>query len=218
MVNCAICESLKNPRTEEFWNEPLFQTDHFVVLPSLGSMIEGWLLVIPKGHVLCMGALPLALEREYRELHGKVRGHVADLYGMPVVSFEHGPNSRLKRTGCGVDHAHVHVVPFSGDLIELSTPYLGESSGWYIADAYSQREAYSSGLDYLYAEVPGRGAVMATSAEFGSQVFRRAIADYLNIPHEYQWREFLRLDTVATTVRHFRNGSTPISHGAEYAA
>jgi hypothetical protein len=218
MAKCAICESLKDPREDEFWNAPLFQTDHFVVLPSLGAMVEGWLLIVPKAHYMCMGAVPSVLEAEYFQLREYVRTHLESRYSKPVVLFEHGPSRMLKRTGCGVDHAHVHFVPFADDLIDLATPYLSKGSQWHVASPQSLRDAYSAGLDYLYAEVPGRGVVMTTAAEFGSQVFRRAIADSLHISEEYQWREFLRLETVAKTISDFRTRFTPISHEVEHAA
>lgn len=218
MAECAICESLKNPHKDAFWNVPLLQTEHFVVLPSLGSMVEGWLLVVPKEHHLCMGAVPSTREDEFFELRDRVRNDLETLYNQPVVLFEHGPSRMLKRTGCGVDHAHVHLVPFAADLVALATPYLDEGTAWYPASSQSLRDAYSKGLDYLYAEIPGREALMATSTEFGSQVFRRAIADSLQITNEYQWREFRRLDTVANTISDFSARFAPISHGVEHAA
>jgi diadenosine tetraphosphate (Ap4A) HIT family hydrolase len=213
-----MCESLNNLHQREIWNVPLLQTDHFVVLPSLGAMVKGWLLIVPKKHFMCMGAVPDALETDYFELRKRVCTHLESVYGSPVVLFEHGPSRILTRTGCGVDHAHVHVVPFAEDLIKLATPYLSDTSGWYPATQKRLREAYSAGLDYLYAEVPGHAALMATSREFGSQVFRRAIADSLLISNEYQWREFLRLETVAGTISDFRTGAAPTYDEVEYAA
>lgn len=218
MVNCALCKALKNPRKDKFWNIPLFQTDHFWVLPSLGAMVDGWLLIVPKEHYLCMGEVPETLEAEFSELRHQVVDRLKAFYNKPVVSFEHGPSRILKRTGCGVDHAHVHFVPFAGDIVKLAQPYVGNRSGWYSATPERMREAYAAGLDYLYADSPGREAVMVTSREFSSQVFRRAIADSLQISNEYQWREFPRLGTVENTINDLLAEPGPISHGVVHAA
>jgi diadenosine tetraphosphate (Ap4A) HIT family hydrolase len=61
MKNCCFCE---RGAADEFWNKPVFETSKFVVLPSLGSLVEGWLLLIPRKHAICLGALDRKLVPE----------------------------------------------------------------------------------------------------------------------------------------------------------
>ena len=48
------------------YNVRLYETENFAVIPSLGSIVEGWLLIIPKKHYLSYGYL--SSEELYKEL------------------------------------------------------------------------------------------------------------------------------------------------------
>ena len=38
----------KNFNDKEFYNQRLYETDNFAVIPALGAIVKGWLLIIPK--------------------------------------------------------------------------------------------------------------------------------------------------------------------------
>jgi hypothetical protein len=46
MSECCMCFNLVSARPREVWNTPVLESEHFVVLPSLGSMVPGWVLVV----------------------------------------------------------------------------------------------------------------------------------------------------------------------------
>ena len=75
-----------------------------------GPLVQGWLLVVPKDCHLCIGAPPVQLIAELIGFLDDVVSSVRTEYG-PVAVFEHGPIRPLTAVGCGVDYAHVHVVP-----------------------------------------------------------------------------------------------------------
>ena len=68
MTNCRLCSDLLRQDTVEDWDEPLFESPNFVVLPSLGALVEGWLLLVPKKHFICMGELPDSVANEMQEV------------------------------------------------------------------------------------------------------------------------------------------------------
>src|SRR5258708_29134184 len=111
MNSCRLCcrDMSANP-----WNEPLFESENFVVVPSLGALVEGWFLLLPKDHYLCMGALPQSLLDEMMQLRQTVLSFAEGTYE-DICAFEHGPHQENRSIGCGVDHAHLHLVPFSFD-------------------------------------------------------------------------------------------------------
>ena len=43
----------------------------------------------------------------------------------PVTMFEHGASHTGSIMGCGVDHAHVHLVPLDFNLAEEAVSELG---------------------------------------------------------------------------------------------
>jgi diadenosine tetraphosphate (Ap4A) HIT family hydrolase len=197
----------------------LVETANFVVLPSLGSLVEGWLLLIPRRHFICMGALPSELLAEMEQLKAKVGAHLRERFGS-VCAFEHGPGETNRKVGCGVDHAHLHMVPIALGLKTAVSPFLPSGASWATSGWDSCREAYEAGLDYLYLEQPLGSGSISVHREFGSQVFRRAIAAHCGVPEQFNWREYPRTEVVAATIQHLERAMTSggAGHPAELVA
>jgi ATP adenylyltransferase len=203
MIDCRLCSSASlSVNANDFWNRPLLQSANFHVLPSLGALVEGWLLIVPKDHVISMGALDGTLIAEMQDIKLQVSSIVQSRYGS-VCLFEHGPAAANRAVGCSVDHAHLHVVPLGFDLAIAAQPLMPTDAIWHVGSYESCRHAFMSHQDYLYIEQPiGRGKI-ATSAAFTSQTLRRAIAETLDVSDEYNWRDYPRLDMVQRTADYF---------------
>jgi ATP adenylyltransferase len=205
MIDCTFCAEMSAGSDGAQWNQPLAETKNFVVVPSLGSLVEGWLLIVPKIHHISMGALPTGLRQEADDLERRV-SRLLDLeYRRPIVVFEHGPSAAKHGTGCGVDHAHLHLVPTGCDVLKYAQPFVPASASWRIAGPDSgwdlRTRAYKSGQDYLYLKPHDDEALVAVCEDFGSQVFRRAISAYVGIEQEFNWRDYPRIDTVLRTIK-----------------
>jgi diadenosine tetraphosphate (Ap4A) HIT family hydrolase len=199
MDTCKLCSGLASPDNREPWNRPIFQTENFVTIPSLGALLEGWLLVVPKRHHLSMGALPPSLVPEMDALKQSAADHLSRIYG-PVTAFEHGPAATGRKVGCGVDHAHLHLVPLGFNLLAASKNLMPDCASWKVANWLDCQSAYLAGLDYLYVEQPIGGARIATHGNFGSQVLRQAIAAQLGIPEQFNWRLHPQTHIVNSTI------------------
>ena len=182
------------------WNEPLFESANFVVFPSLGALVEGWLLIVPKQHFVSIGALPDSLINELQRVRNVLIPVLQECYGAVCV-MEHGPSVANHDVGCGVDHAHLHLVPFQSNLAVAVAPFLPDSASWTPAGTKECQQAYRRGNDYLYFEQPLGSGYIATHQKFGSQLFRRAIADCIGIPDEFNWRKYPQLSNVSATTQ-----------------
>ena len=47
------------------WDTIIMESPNFYAIPSVGSLVPGWLLIVPKESVICMGALE---ENKLKEL------------------------------------------------------------------------------------------------------------------------------------------------------
>ena len=195
---CGLCESISSPSTD-VWNRALLESEHFVVIPSLGALVEGWLLIVPKDHFLSTAALPGFLLQEFCTLKQYVCGIVGRHYG-PVHLFEHGPADVCHETGCGVDHAHAHIVPLAEDLALAAKQFLPGGVEFRPGTLEDCRIAAIRGLDYLYVEQPRGSTLFAVHERFGSQTFRKAVAVIQGIPDEYDWRSYANLPNVVSTI------------------
>ena len=126
---CVFCDS----RHDVFGNTPefkrlagsevssrkLFETENFVVLPSVGQIVEGYLLIMPKSHATSIANMDLELFDELEYVYAQTEKILETNYSRPIF-FEHG----VCRTGydyfngCCVDHAHIHAVPVQVDVAE----------------------------------------------------------------------------------------------------
>lgn len=200
---CAMCSALSGAESSAPWNVPVLESENFVVIPSLGPIVEGWLLVVPKQHVLSMAVLEDQSMPELSTIKSQVSNLLESLYG-PVTFFEHGPSSKQKSTGCSVDHAHLHAVSNIHNLAahaeQILRPLVGFQQGT-LADC---SEAVSSGLDYLHIEARDTGSVYLTAESFPSQVLRQAIAQANGTPDGYDWRTFPNLDLITSFLAKLR--------------
>jgi ATP adenylyltransferase len=200
MIDCKLCAEMGLKAGREPWNEPLIETENFVVIPSLGALVEGWVLVVPKQHQISMGALPIELRTEAEEVECRTRAVLGWRYEKPIVGFEHGPSAEQHGTGCGVDHAHLHLLPLDCDLLTYVRPFVSTSIDWKACNWEDLAQAHTAGLDYLYVRQEGRTPLMAVCRDFGSQVFRKAVASFLSMDSHFSWREYPQIETVARTI------------------
>jgi ATP adenylyltransferase len=201
MSSCCLCSKLGLQTPDEIWDQPLLETENFVVIPSLGSLVPGWVLVVPRRHFLCMGALPQDLVAEMDSIKVRAVSTVSAEYGSVCV-FEHGPSGANHQVGCGVDHAHTHIVPVDFDLAGAAEAFMPGDVRWHENAAWGDcRKAFLDQSDYLYLEQANRPSLIATHDNFGNQVFRRAIAAQMGIPQQFNWREHPRIDVIGDTVR-----------------
>jgi len=166
----------------------------------LGALVEGWLLLVPKEHFLSFGAMPNSLTAEMQELKAATCARVQQAYGM-VIAFEHGPSEAGRSVGCGVDHAHLHIVPVDFDLAAAVAAYVPPRSKWSKANLADCRRAFRKHLDYLYLEQPIGHGLIIQGHHLGSQLFRRAIAGELRIAEEYNWRTYPQLSNISKTIQ-----------------
>ena len=202
MSACCLCSSRISPLSKEPWNRPLYETSNFFVLPSLGSLVAGWLLIVPKKHFLCMGALSPELRQELDDLKQRVGAVLRRQYG-PASVFEHGPSRTNHSIGCSVDHAHLHLVPIPFDLVDAARLYMPVDAEWAAATLVDCCAAFANGNDYLYLEQPIGSGLIAVHSNFGSQIFRKAIAGRLGKSGRFNWREYPEVDVIARTVSDF---------------
>lgn len=200
MKVCTLCFDHEPISGIEVWNEPLYATPNFFVVPSLGALVEGWVLIVPREHCISFGALPDALHEEFFDVKETVAAELESRYGALCV-FEHGPSQSHQKVGCTVDHAHLHMLPFADDLPMMARSLLPPNAIWRRGNLRDCQNAFQSRQDYLYVEKRGEEGHVILHPHFESQIFRRAIATHLNMPDQFDWRSNPQIENVLRTIR-----------------
>ena len=98
-ANCAFCQ------LSDFATNILKETPTFLVVADHAPLVEGHILLMPRQHYACYGAVPAELDAELDVLKQQVQQFFAQFYA-PIVFWEHGV---FRQT---VFHAHLHCFPF----------------------------------------------------------------------------------------------------------
>lgn len=184
------------------WDKILFETDNFLVTPTLGSIIEGWLLVIPKTHHLSFGAIPVGLQDELSMVLQKTTHVIESVYGEPTI-FEHGPAMPHTKVGCGIDHAHLHLVSLRESLIKRAEEYNCQPlsiSQYTDGDFNLMRNLFVSKTPYLFVREPSGTRMFFDAQNAPSQFFRRVIAEIYGINDKYDYHVYSFEENVVSTI------------------
>lgn len=183
------------------WDTVLAETERFVVVPSLGSLVPGWLLVVPKLPALALGDLPNDFFPELESLVIEVKETLSTVFQQPTIVWENGAASRGAKLGCGVDHAHLHIVPFKMNLVsQLSTVNDRELNWSAIHSLSSLTDIRAESKSYLFVEGNDGCRSVSINPNVPGQLARRVIATSIGKPHLYDWRVYHGNNEIRETV------------------
>jgi diadenosine tetraphosphate (Ap4A) HIT family hydrolase len=194
-TDCVFCEEfVDKSKDNQFLSifgdilptRVIYETEHFVVVPSIGQLVEGYLLIVPRGHYLSIGHLPQTLLLEFEKLQKLTKSILTDAYTSPIL-FEHGPVSEKQHGGCCVDHAHLHLVPANVDLRGRLDNLLPSKSILSFAELALET---SSERPYLYYESQNGDRSVYPATGVPSQLLRKVLAQELGIPDQWDWLIF----------------------------
>jgi len=180
-----------------YYDRPIAESQSFLAVPSLGALVPGWLLLVPKGDARCLAHLTPSEADELKSFASHMTAKLGSIYG-PVVQFEHGATTSGSATGCGVDQAHLHLVPIAHEAFKASVEEEGRKLDlrWASGDLPTGSTAE---LDYLWYSVDSEARVSHLSNPV-SQFFRRCVARALGVPELWNYREHPQHAMVKATI------------------
>lgn len=185
---CRFCSILEGEKVFDVIDTPILEDEGFYLMSSVGAMIEGWSLVIPKKHEYSMKGYYSDLK--FYEFINNCIAIVKRAYHVDkVIVFEHGANKFGSKTACGTNHCHIHIVPMLDSILDDITSCLSfqkisfNEVGEFVAD--SEYLLYADVID----EIEMSDCYIHILKEPVSQFFRRVIATKLGCPNKYNYRE-----------------------------
>ena len=196
-VGPNLYRDLKAPGAPE--SRIVLDSAAFIAMPSLGQIVDGYTILCSREHVPSIGAsLFRAPVSELVEAIDQVRKRMKIIYGKDVVLFEHGCGKHNLQLGCGVNHAHLHIVPVA---VDFSTDRRVSRLNWLRCDIHDLEAFAGSDSGYLFYTNPsGQGFASHETDGVPSQFFRQIVADLVLKPDEWDWRAFPYPERVATAV------------------
>jgi ATP adenylyltransferase len=196
---CRFCDIIDGRYHYEGIDEPFASNDNFIAIASIGALIEGWSLIIPKKHQLSMKNV--YNNSNINDLINSILPNMMQKDGS-LIAFEHGANKEGSITACGTDHAHLHIVPFVTSLI----PDLDSSGLQWIHCHTSEIALKSKNREYLFYTELRATATWQDPAGYLhvldypiSQFFRQIIATHLGRIEMSDYKRFPHLDIAVNT-------------------
>jgi len=179
----------------------ILRTERFVALPSLGALVPGWTLLVPRRPILSLAETTSQERVELAQLADTIAKRVRTEDNQ-VFCFEHGSREVGSATGCGVDQAHLHVVPLPFDLIAAAFACIDGAIAW------SNPVRAQRPLDLLPVvgeyvaiwRVADRLTMIGNVRRPVSQWVRRVIAANLGIGEEWNYRTHPQAHNVNLTL------------------
>lgn len=186
---CAELERFEMSRYAEVYGVEsgkriVYSKGMFLVMPTIGQIFFGHSLVLTRNHFCSFAEVPGKRLGALNDVIARTENALRPL-GRTVL-FEHGTTPQVGG-GCGIYHAHIHVIPTPGHVppeFLLPEGYEMKNS---MADALCVAR---QGTQYLlYRDMNGRFFVSYPGGKIQSQYFRKKIVDYFSLRCSWNWRD-----------------------------
>ena len=165
-----------------------------VLTPTKGTLVPGYVMAVATEHVLSFGKLgTTTLLVDIAPWLVDTTTELADKFGNYMI-FEHGSASESERRGGCIVHAHMHLIPASGNTVDA---VLAEASWNPVGGLEETAQHEERGYAYLGW---GDASWLSTAPSFPGQWIRRIIARAVGKPDEWDWAVFPGADNLETTL------------------
>ena len=209
--SCRFC-TIAAGRGSRWSDSVLLETESYVVIASIGALVPGWAMVVPRLHTLNLsGGFS---DPEFAELRLRTSALLAHAYPSTTIRlFEHGAQAGTSPVGCGVDHAHLHLVPLQQSLVPWLTRQ-ADPADWRSLPLSSVPKAVREREYLLYSddtESVNPHCWLSLPTKPVSQFFRRIVAAAQNTPENYDYRAHPFLNNVAATQASLKGATLAIA-------
>ena len=189
-MSCIFCTLDKSKRE----NTILEETTYFYVIPTVGSLVVGYVLILCKRHIYSMAELNNKEQKEYEDLIEKYRNIFKSIYKKYPIVFEHGsPNIENKTKANSIDHAHTHIVNYQYKNEEKIIKNLN-------FNPIGELTQLTKKQNYILYINPNKVIYMTTNFSSISQLMRLVMAKELKIESKYKWEKETFKENIEQTI------------------
>ena len=204
--NCCLCGELKCgemapelSKRAHLKRRILMETPEFAALPTLSPLRAGHIMVLPRRHIKSFAQLPQSEHEPFEAFWAKIVKSVQEVFG-PVVWWEHGVGKGTFG-GCGITHAHLHILPLGKREFEaVHRALMGQ---------FPKRRRLPAGRTFPLTDIPaersyliwgesGANSWVATSSQIPSQLVRQLVCQHTGLG-EWDWKQLSNWESFRQT-------------------
>lgn len=193
---CALCRAVDEGSSEvrRVYDTHLTHSEHFVVLPSVGPITVGHVMVVSRHHAPNLAAMGKGIIDEYKSLVERIsyRSGFGEL-----LEGEHGAAEDSPGGAC-ITHAHVNLIPgFAHRVneVQLDLPNLEID--------YELRNLRADAAPYILLR-GGRTVQLYSAYNVPSQLIRRVLFAKIG-RDDWDWAAYPNLSVVHQTLERWSN-------------
>jgi len=196
---CRLCFAIKEGGDTYQENMVLFETENFVVMPTRGQFVEGWVMIVSKKHYKCFAQQKKSEINEFESLLEKTKNILGKKYSK-AIAFEHGPSEKVNiHAGCCIEHTHIHVVPYViGEQLFKLIDFNFEKFS--CLERLYDSVNYGDGYLFLQDE-KGKNYKSIVDRYIPKQYMRKVIARLLGRNSFWDWRIYNFEDNIRSTIK-----------------
>ncbi len=207
LAGTAVTATLGDAERADGYSRLIRRTSVVDALAGLGSVIPGYVLLMPRRHVRSMGELTMPEISHVFDAAWRMADRVVKVFGGSVALVEHGSSGHEHGpSGACIDHAHIHLFPLDTGI----SPGLFRIPGVRRVGGLSElSDLAQRGLNYYYCASDRASGYLAVEPQLRSQQARRIWAGAMGRQDEWDWALFPFLANARLTVAKLRRDILP---------
>lgn len=189
---CVLCRAVSEVPAQgrPIFDTHLFRSPDFVVIPSVGPVVPGHVMVVSRDHCSNLASLSTAAKRQYNRLLDQI-SKLPPYRRKNLLEAEHGSSSSESGGAC-INHLHVNLIP---GLTGLATLFDGKLPQLPIQQLM---QLTATAAPYIFMR---DGTTLRVYEAIGvpSQLIRRAVFEHLD-RSDWDWGVFPNLEIVQETI------------------
>lgn len=190
---------------ELFSSRIIWENEYFLLTPTIGCFLSGYVLLIPKRHISSFGNLNEKEQDNLDIILPQILTIIRNEYG-GAIFFEHGSVTACQKGGGACeDHAHLHIIPsdldFSSHVKKLFSPIK-------ISSFQDLKDYELKGHPYLMFSSPIGNIFVCEAFDIVSQYLRQISTIMIGIPTKWNWRNYHFIENMQTTYNTLKKNKT----------
>ena len=192
-MKCIFCD-IDHSKIE---NTIIEETEYFYILPTLGSLVDGYILIVTKRHINSMSELNENELIEYKNIIEKYKNLFKKIYNKAPIVFEHGtPNQNSEMKANSVTHAHTHIV-------NINFSNENEILEKYNFKKINDFKEINKNTNYI-KYISNNKIYITYNFPSVSQLMRILIAEELNYKDKFDWKKERFDENIISTIERIK--------------
>lgn len=192
-MKCIFCD-IDQSKIE---NTIIEETKYFYILPTLGSLVDGYVLIVTKRHINSMSEINDDELEEYKTIITKYQNIFNKVYNKTPIVFEHGtPNQNSEMKANSVTHAHTHIV----NINFKNEKEILEKYNFKEINDLKEIEINKNYIKYIY----NNKIYITYNFPSVSQLMRILIAEELNYKDKFDWKKERFDENIISTIERIK--------------